>query len=935
MRKRPWLITILAFWKIFTAILALFQIDLLVYMDTFTTISYGFILLGLPVGVGLLRLKNWARVLCILFFYFSLIELFTSETTLSEETSDQFIIIFFCVVYIFWIWYLSSLKRRSLFTSEPAKGKYFSPANARKYQSKAYFGLAKIYQEKKDVVRAFENYRIAAQKGAYLDKNAILFMGENYASKKTTNKEAIDAYLKYIQFISVEDERGKPVYEILESVCRIVETTSSSQREKLIKLNEDVINSNPNVEWAYYYLGIGYVLDKNYTKAIKSLNTSISINKERALSYYWLGMCGIRKLDPQVITIQNEDIVNPLKKYLALESDNKATYVKRSGVNFELGKIYLNSVDDSNLKGELKNKVSNDDLLSNSILHFKEAIEKNENNAEYHYYLGRALILNNDSSGAIKEFTTAIKLDGNQKEYFYYLALEFYSKKKLNEAKSKLHDALKRDNEYKDALKLLARLCFELQDYAETEKICSSLLKKQDDSETRLLLLQSFYHQSKFSSVIPEFEKQKSFTFETPATRETGFCIARSYAIVGSHEKAIELYRKLPEENRVQFYQGYSLRQTGNDKEAMSLFSDLIGKVSEFTTEALIQRGHIYLKQNNLKEAENDYLVALKSKPDCSEIIFPLGMVYFNMGNIKEAKNYFMNTLNIDAIHTQAHFGMGLIYEKEGDIKSARKEYEVAVNNKTPQPQVVKRLGIVYSKLGEHNKAITMLEKVKDTDDNEALLFYLGLSYVSSDWITEGLEVWQKLFVCYPEDERLSINIARSRYLLGLRYLSESNYEKAIIAWESYLEKYSSDEKTRYYLGQLYFRLALNELKKEKIDLNNVAKNLLQATKYNEENLLYRLYYAICQMELGEYTKATKELEKLLNLESDNNRFKYHYALNFLKNGSKDKAMKMFNKILSEKNNDMYSAQAASILANEHILKDEHSKAISILEKVL
>ena len=162
----------------------------------------------------------------------------------------------------------------------------------KKILGEAYLGLGRIYEKKKNPSSATNFYDKALNSDipvSSLQDTAIILLGNMYADDTDRSRIAVEVYIKFILLEPMSKDTEK-VYSILEGLCRIDENLDADARGCAMTLNKRVVESNPDVEWAYFYLGVGSFLNADLSNAQKYLSLAMKQNSGRALSYYWLGM---------------------------------------------------------------------------------------------------------------------------------------------------------------------------------------------------------------------------------------------------------------------------------------------------------------------------------------------------------------------------------------------------------------------------------------------------------------------------------------------------------------------------------------------------------------------------------------------------------------------------------------------------------------------
>src|ERR1019366_4805220 len=92
---------------------------------------------------------------------------------------------------------------------------------------------------------------------------------------------AISEYLSFLK--RHRDGSGSVnVYETLQRLCTVTETTSAPDRKLAIERNTQIIKLVPHLEWAHYFLGMAFLLESNVTEAEQAYARALELNPERA-----------------------------------------------------------------------------------------------------------------------------------------------------------------------------------------------------------------------------------------------------------------------------------------------------------------------------------------------------------------------------------------------------------------------------------------------------------------------------------------------------------------------------------------------------------------------------------------------------------------------------------------------------------------------------
>lgn len=856
---------------------------------------FGLGLIPIALGIGLLKLKPWAWKLYMVMIFLSIvIALFGLPDTILP-----------IIIYVLILLYLDSAGVRDVFGTRQVVGQEYkdkvtgliskttkvfhdrsiehadglfgkekiSAAN-KIYDyivetsdeddalARAYFGRGNIAMLRSDRGFAFDNYKKARKYGHPLNEDTILLMGSCYAEQGSKTDDAIEIYLEYIKYRVPEttDESAKKVYALLESVCQIGEQDSRSLRERAMDRNREVIDANSRVGWAYCYLGIGYLCEGDTDKAVDHLEKAHKLESQRALTCYYLGRTYLE-------INETARALSAFRRSLELGCEDKDAL-------FQIARILLTQ----------------------------------EEVADEHV------------RGAIGYLEGAIKLD-RKPEYYYYLGLAHSLGDDHPHAKERLKQAISIDDRCLDAYRLMARICFKHDEFEEAEPYLRKIRSMDEgDEEARLLLGCLLYELERFDEAVLELE---------PVARNDKrglYSLARSCSKTDRFDRAIDHLTHFidifGEGADIHYYIGCAHANLGRYDDAVQAFSRSLELEKQSRTH--LQRGNVFLAQDQLESVYTDYMEGLSREPDNAEIIYALGNYWYRVGDSEQALSCFNRTIELDPAHVHAHIGKGLVCEMRKGFAHAMQEYEFATRQECRYALPYMRLGILYHDQQDYSKSLESLHKAQQYgDEGDALLYYLGSASVHTERFKEGLDIWKKLYERYPEDKRLEVNIYKSHYCLGHQYILEQKHHEAIVEWEEYIRKYDEDVTTRVHLADVYFREFFK---------NRHVDNLERAIELNDDDR-YRYYASLCDIANGEYEKAISVLKQLLQNDS-NPRLKYHLGIAMLKIGERNKAIEMLKEVISA-DNDEYTWHASTIISNEYIKEERFSNAAEILESAL
>ncbi|MCP4213887.1 MAG: tetratricopeptide repeat protein, partial [bacterium] len=295
------------------------------------------------------------------------------------------------------------------------------------------------------------------------------------------------------------------------------------------------------------------------------------------------------------------------------------------------------------------------------------------------------------------------------------------------------------------------------------------------------------------------------------------------------------------------------------------------------------------------------------------------------------------------------------------------------------------RLAVILCRQSKFKESIEHLKILHESDpgnENDTLLFFLGLALLFAGKATEGIETWKKLLAHHPEQEVLASNVFKAYYLAGRQDINENKYTEALGHWLEYLNRFPEDQVAAKGLAELYFRAGIEEINKTAPPPGQAGQQIrlageffARALKLDGGNAVYRFFQALAYLKAGDPLGSSQQLFALLQNFPTDNRIKYHLGLALLQAGQKDNAMEIFTNLTNaapprgegapprgegapprgegapsrgegapsrgeetpngEKSPDIYSRTASNIIINEDIKRKNYGRAIHLLQSLI
>ena len=272
---------------------------------------WGLGLYFIALGWGLLKVKPWARTVTMATYLILLV------ITLFFLPESILVVIISVIILLYLTYYVKIPFGMKLSSQEDRL------TNRIKSQKAGSVGRNDLYKTYK--------------------KDAIISqaLGNSYAREGKKTKEAIETYIEYIRFkTSQTEEDSKRVYSLLESVCHIDESEkdNATKLKKAMSLNQRVLNANSQVEWAHYYLGLGYFLKRDFNRSFTHLTEAQKLNPNQAATNHYLARTNYSLGNTFLEDGAIENALSAFRESLQLDPN-------QADAAFQVGKILIDQLD--------------------------------------------------------------------------------------------------------------------------------------------------------------------------------------------------------------------------------------------------------------------------------------------------------------------------------------------------------------------------------------------------------------------------------------------------------------------------------------------------------------------------------------------------------------------------------------------------------------
>lgn len=141
--------------------------------------------------------------------------------------------------------------------------------------------------------------------------------------------------------------------------------------------------------------------------------------------------------------------------------------------------------------------------------------------------------------------------------------------------------------------------------------------------------------------------------------------------------------------------------------------------------------GMEYFRQGLHDLAVEEFLKALKARPESFDSNYGLALAYLKKRNMEEAVKYFEKALTISPDRLDVQYSLGVAYQRMKRFERALEVYHKIAKKEPGSYQVFSNVGIVQMELGDHAKAIMALEhSIKLKPDYFPAYFNLAKVYL-------------------------------------------------------------------------------------------------------------------------------------------------------------------------------------------------------------
>ncbi|MGO9014165.1 MAG: tetratricopeptide repeat protein [Dissulfurispiraceae bacterium] len=212
--------------------------------------------------------------------------------------------------------------------------------------------------------------------------------------------------------------------------------------------------------------------------------------------------------------------------------------------------------------------------------------------------------------------------------------------------------------------------------------------------------------------------------------------------------------------------------------------------------------GNIYKDRNMPDKAIENYLIAIKLKPDYVEAYKSLGTTYKDRNMPDKAIENYLTAIKLKPDDADAHVYLGIEYKSLNMNDKAMEQYLVAIKMEPNNDKAHNNLGIIYQDINMTDKAIEQyLIAIRLNPDVAETHYNLGLIYQASN-------LYDKAVDQYLIAIKLKPGLAQAHFNLGNAYQALNMIDKAIEQYSIAIRlKPQGYAYPHFNLGLLYYKM--------------------------------------------------------------------------------------------------------------------------------
>ena len=183
--------------------------------------------------------------------------------------------------------------------------------------------------------------------------------------------------------------------------------------------------------------------------------------------------------------------------------------------------------------------------------------------------------------------------------------------------------------------------------------------------------------------------------------------------------------------------------------------------------------GNIFLKQNRLDAAVQEYGEAIRLNPNLADAYYNLGLALHKQEQYQAAITAYRQALVVEPTMANANYNLGLALFQQGQNEEAIAAYQQSINLDKNNPNAYFNLGLALQEQGDTGKAIVAYREVLQLNPNNVAAYNnLGNLLAARGQTPEAIETFMQAIRQIP-------NNPSAYYKLGVAFYKQGEYKKA------------------------------------------------------------------------------------------------------------------------------------------------------------
>ena len=637
------------------------------------------------------------------------------------------------------------------------------------------------------------------------------------------DESSINAKLELAKLFLISGDNEK-VYELIESALSIDADNSTAialrgffhiKNNSITAARNDAnaaLDINGSNITALTLISALDITDEKQTHAIERINTvlegqSLTRRDVKELRLILIGLYS-----------QLDDVDNIAKLYKSLIKD----YPDNRIYSHRLAYIYAENGNIADAENILLSIIESDDNNSDQIIAYisfidkfkskhdatsklEEFVQSDDSNDRLKLFLARRYIADERHNDAIPIFNELANKSGSgasieSKNELAFLALK---EKDINKALLLVEEILNDQPTNLRALMIRGTLAVSRRDAPQAIADFRSILRDQPNNELVIRQLATAYIMNNQGDLAKEL-LQKAVAINSNS-KELGLLYARIQGSDSEFNTAIDAVNKIlaTNQNDLETIRTlFDLQVANKDYEAAKKTVESMKLSSKDNPLGYYLSGVLFQNENNLVEAEKEYLAALERQPRANEPLTGLIRLYARSNNVPKAVSYLQNLIEKDPDYLIPYNLLGEISLSQKNYKLAQSSFESAITINKSWWVPYRGLASMHSSMGDMDKSISVLKKgINNSANVERLGLELAIVQYRMGRRDEAINTYQDVLSKVPNSMMAKNNLSM---ILVDEHASDNDIQQAL----TYLDDLKSVDDPASYdtVGWVYFK---------------------------------------------------------------------------------------------------------------------------------